>query len=86
MSGASMLRRAAVTFAERSQAYGSPARTMEILAKRWSITLGHPVTPAQAALCLIDLKLTRLQHDPKHQDSAIDVAGYCAVLHEVNES
>jgi hypothetical protein len=86
MSGESMLKRAAMIFTERSRAYGSPARTMEILAKRWSITLGHSVTPAQAALCLIDLKLTRLQHDPKHQDSATDLAGYAAVLHEVNQS
>jgi hypothetical protein len=34
-------------------------------------------------LCLIDLKLTRLGHDPAHADSIIDVAGYAAVLQEV---
>jgi hypothetical protein len=56
---------------------------MELLAKRWSITLGRTVTPAQAVMCLIDLKLTRLAHDPHHQDSILDIAGYAAVLHEV---
>jgi hypothetical protein len=56
---------------------------MELLAKRWSITLGRTVTPAQAVMCLIDLKLTRLAHDPRHQDSILDIAGYAAVLHEV---
>ena len=41
------------------------------------------MTPAQAVMCLIDLKLTRLAHDPHHQDSILDIAGYAAVLHEV---
>jgi hypothetical protein len=78
-----MLNHAAEVVADRSAAYGAPSKSMELLAKRWSITLGHPVTPAQAVLCLIDLKLTRLAHDPRHQDSILDIAGYAAVLHEV---
>ena len=32
---------------------------------------------------MIDLKLTRLARDPRHQDSILDIAGYAAVLHEV---
>ena len=83
MSGKAMLNHAAAVVADRSAAYGTPSKSMELLAKRWSITLGHPVTPAQAVLCLIDLKLTRLAHDPRHQDSILDIAGYAAVLHEV---
>jgi len=35
-------------------------------------------------MCLIDLKLTRLSHDPSHQDSILDIAGYAAVLQEVS--
>jgi hypothetical protein len=83
MSGKVMLNHAAEVVADRSVAYGAPSKSMELLAKRWSITLGHPVTPAQAVMCLIDLKLTRLAHDPRHQDSILDIAGYAAVLHEV---
>ena len=56
---------------------------MAAVAARWSITLGHPVTPAQVVLCMIDLKLARLAHDPKHQDSTPDVIGYAALLPEV---
>jgi hypothetical protein len=41
------------------------------------------VTPAQVVLCMIDLKLERLAHNPKHQDSIVDVAGFAAVLQEV---
>jgi len=83
MSGATMLQHAATVVADRSKAYGAPRPNMEAVARRWSLTLGHTVTPAQVVLCMIDLKLTRLGHDPKHQDSITDIAGYAAVLHEV---
>ena len=56
---------------------------MAAIAARWSVTLGTPVTPATVALCLIDLKLARLAHDPAHDDSITDIAGYAAVLREV---
>ena len=32
---------------------------------------------------MIDLKLARLGHDPKHHDSILDVLGYTALLPEV---
>ena len=38
----------------------------------------------QVALCLIDLKLARLAHQPDHLDSMVDIAGYAAVLREVS--
>ena len=83
MSGETMLRHTATLIAERRKAYGDPTISMAEVVQRWSITLGRTVTPAQVVLCLIDLKLARLGHDPAHQDSALDVAGYAAVLHEV---
>lgn len=83
MSGEEMLREAAELVASRRNVYGDPAKSMAIVAARWSLTLGRPVTPAQVALCLIDLKLARLAHDPTHLDSILDVAGYAAVVREV---
>jgi hypothetical protein len=83
MKGEAMLQRAASIVAERRRSYGDPAASMATVAKRWSITLGRTVTPAEVVLCLIDLKLARLGHDPNHQDSIEDVAGYAAVLREV---
>ena len=41
-------------------------------------------TPAQVALCLIDLKMARLVHAPNPLDSIVDVAGYAACLREVS--
>ena len=83
MSGEAMLIEAARIVAERRLAYGDPATSMAAIAARWSVTLGVPVTPATVALCLIDLKLARLAHDPAHADSITDIAGYAAVLREV---
>lgn len=39
-----------------------------MVARRWAITLGHPVKPAQVVLCLIDLKLARLADAPADSD------------------
>lgn len=78
-----ILEHAAGIIADRRVAYGDPATSMATVAARWSVTLGHPVTPAQVMLCMIDLKLARLAHDPTHQDSVVDVIGYAALLPEV---
>lgn len=83
MTGEELLGRAAKLVRERRKTYGDPAVLMANIAARWSLTLSRPVTPAQVALCLIDLKLTRLAHDPSHFDSTLDLAGYAAVLREV---
>ena len=72
--------------AERSTQYGDAACSMAAIAARWSGTLGHQITPAQVVLCLLDLKLARLAHDPTHEDTAVDVCGYAALLRELTET
>ena len=83
MSAEKLLLQAAEIVKERRAAYGHSKTMMASVARRWSETLGQTVTPAEVVLCLIDLKLARLAHDPKHRDSILDVAGYAAVLDEV---
>ena len=83
MNGEMMLKQAAAVVANRRESYGDPVASMTAIAKRCSITLGQTITPAEVALCLIDLKLARLAFDPNHLDSMIDIAGYAAVLREV---
>ena len=68
---------------QRRKAYGPPDAIMAAIAARWSLTLGRPVTAAQVTLCMIDLKLARLCHDPSYRDGVIDVIGYAALLPEV---
>ena len=83
MTAEQILQHAANTLAERHAAYGESSKSMTAIAARWSLTLGQPITPAQVVLCMIDLKLARLAHDPAHRDSALDVIGYAALLPEV---
>jgi Domain of unknown function (DUF6378) len=84
MRAEDLLAHAAAVVAARRSTYGQPVDLFEQVAKRWSLVLGIELTPAQAILCLIDLKVARLVHDPKHLDSITDIAGYAACLHEVS--
>ena len=83
MNGEAFLDHAAALVTRRRRQYGEPLDLFEQIAARWSLTLGTKVSPAQVALCLIDLKLARLARDPKHLDSQVDIAGYAACLREV---
>ena len=83
MTSEQMLRHAASIIAERGAADGDATTSIATIAARWSLTLGHQVTPVQVVLCMIDLKLARLKHDPKHRDSIADVIGYAALMPEV---
>ncbi len=77
------LKHVANVIAERSAQYGEVGSNMTAIAQRWSTTLGKEITAAQVVLCLLDLKLTRLAHDPTHEDSAVDICGYAALLREL---
>lgn len=81
-----LLEEATRTLAERGESYGSPQPLFENVAKRWSLTLGAEVTAAQVVLCLIELKLARLNGNSKHHDSMVDVAGYAGILNEINNN
>ena len=77
------LKHVANVLTERSTQYGDAGISMAAIATRWSVTLGREITPAQVVLCLLDLKLARLAHDPAHEDSVVDVCGYAALLREL---
>ena len=83
MNGPELLEHAASIVTRRRREYGEPDELFEHVAKRWSLTLGTRVTPARVVLCLLDLKLARLAHDPRNVDSVLEVAGYAACLWEV---
>ena len=83
MNGAQLLQHAAAVVERRRSDYGEPEDLFENVAARWSHVLGIRVTTAQVALCLMDLKMARLAHNPKHLDSLVDVLGYGACLREI---
>lgn len=78
-----ILQEAEAVLADREAAYGPANTAMAAIAARWSVTLGRPITPAEVVLCLIDLKLARLAHDPHYRDGVVDVIGYAALIPEV---
>ena len=84
MNAEQLLEHAAHIVTRRRREYGEPVDLFGDIAKRWSLVLGVEVSPAQAVLCLLDVKMARLARDPKHLDSQADVAGYAAVLREVS--
>ena len=73
------------TIRERGEDYGDALPLFRAVARRWSVTLGFDVSPAQVAICLIDLKLARLSQNPKHADSIRDIAGYAVILAEIGK-
>ena len=83
MNAPELLEHAAGVVNRRRREYGDPVALFEHVAQRWSLTLGTTVTPAQAVACLIDLKIARLAHDPRHLDSIADIAGYAGILREI---
>jgi hypothetical protein len=86
MKAEQFLEHAANVVGRRRSTYGQPIDLFEQVAARWSLVIGVKLTPAQAILCLIDLKLARLTNDPRHLDSITDIAGYAGCLAEVDDA
>ena len=63
----------------RQGQYGSPERSMQRIALMWSGVLGVDVSPRQAALCMVALKLARDAHEAK-RDNLVDAAGYLRLI------
>ena len=83
MTAEQLLEQAASVVRDRRRTYGQPRDLFERVAVRWSQVLGVRVTARQVAVCLIDVKVARLAHDPRHLDSITDIAGYAAILAEL---
>lgn len=70
----------------RDKNYGNPFDLFNLIAKKWSATLGIPITPQQVGLLMIDLKLARYQQNPKNFDSLIDIIGYVCCLDDIENN
>jgi hypothetical protein len=85
MNADQFLGHAAAVVRDRRKVYGDPQRLFDRVAVRWGQVLGTRVTPAQVILCMVELKLARLSGNPGHADSITDLAGYAAILQEIQE-
>ena len=68
---------------QRAKDYGDAAENFQRIADLWRPVLGVDVTREQVALCLAQLKVSRLITSPAHQDSWIDACGYLALGGEI---
>lgn len=73
-----------LTTGARQQAYGHPLDNYNRVAKLWSAILGHKITPDQAVLCMVALKLSRECNKHSH-DNLVDIAGYANVAYLMEE-
>jgi len=80
-----ILHQAARVIGDRGKTYGDAGLLFAQIAKRWSVTFNIEVTAAQVGICMIDVKLARLAQNPGHLDSIVDVAGYAALLHGIDD-
>lgn len=65
---------------DRNASYGDAEQNFTETGKLWAVVLGLPeVTAEQVALCLNQLKVARLIHNPNHADSWTDGVGYLAL-------
>lgn len=67
---------------ERDVQYGTPEDNQQRIADLWSVLFGIEVTPRQACLALILVKIAREVNQPK-RDNLVDIAGYAAIADEV---
>ena len=72
-----------LTSGDRNKNYGDPYVNHDRIARIWSVVLGHEVSPAQVALCMVGVKLARLVETPDHLDSFVDGAAYMALAGEI---
>lgn len=71
---------------DRQNVYGHPFDDFSKTGRLWAVILGLPVvTPEQVALCLLQVKVSRLMNSPSHRDSMVDVCGYMKTYFLVRE-
>jgi len=68
---------------DRARQHGDVKKTFADIAARWSSLTETPLEPADVALMLIELKVVRAAHNPKHADNWRDIIGYAALGAEV---
>lgn len=66
----------------RQSTYGGPEQSFRRIADFWSVYLseldGKRLQPHDVSALMILMKVARLQQDPTHFDSIVDIAGYAA--------
>jgi len=74
-----------IVYGDRERTYGTPAKNLNQIARLWSAYLDTEITAHEVCDMMILLKIARLQNNPEHRDSLVDVAGYAALKERIQE-
>ena len=73
-----------ITKGARNSDYGDCKVEFDRVAAMWSVIFEKKITPNQAALAMIALKITRQMNTHK-RDNWVDIAGYARVGNIIND-
>lgn len=83
MRASDILQESKDTIIDRGLNYGTPALNHLRIAQLWSAYLERKIEPHEVAICMLLVKVSRLQETPSHTDSYIDAASYAAIAGEI---
>jgi hypothetical protein len=70
---------------DREDTHGNAEDNFNAISLLWSDYLQYEITPDDVGAMMILLKLIRFKNNPHHIDNSIDIAGYAAILGELND-
>jgi hypothetical protein len=68
---------------DRGRIYGHPKINQGRIASRLSNLFDFPISDSQAALAMVEVKLSRIQETASHVDSYVDAICYLAIALEL---
>jgi len=75
---------AEIVAGDREKSYGDKVQNHKNIADLWSAYLGVPISPGQAAIMMLLLKVARTKTGSGTEDNYVDMAGYAGVAGEIN--
>lgn len=87
MNPKSVLDEAKAIISERGDDYGNEIENnFERISALFQFATGHVLTPSDAAIFMVCLKLARIREAPFKRDSYVDAVAYLAFAAELNEA
>lgn len=83
MKASEVLQTATDVIGDRGIVYGTPKINHRRIAARLTQLLETNIQDWQAALIMVEVKLSRIQESPHHVDSYIDACAYMAIACEL---
>jgi hypothetical protein len=72
-----------ITLSDRGNIYGNAGLNHRRISELWSGYLDTYISPEQAAMCMLLVKVSRLSQTSDHEDSLKDLLGYGLIYHQI---